>query len=135
MSSSDQSALSVKQNGFAELNPAEALERCLVGEIGEFQTFAHGVHFGLEDQPHKLRGADRLDLFSHRLQGGRFAFHLPFSPAFELLLQVAQLAPRFVQTGGQTLELPIEQILIERDEDSARSAEDFLFGPENLHPF
>lgn len=32
-----------EQNRFAELNPAEAAERCLVGVIGEIQTLANGA--------------------------------------------------------------------------------------------
>jgi transcriptional regulator with XRE-family HTH domain len=39
------------------------------------------------------------------------------TPALELLLQVTQFVPRFVQAGGRALELSVEQILIERDQD------------------
>lgn len=123
-----------EQNGLAELDAAEAVERCLVGGVGEFQTFADSGYLGFENQLHKLPRTDRLDLLSHRLQRGRFAFYFSLSPAFELLLQGAQLAPRFVQTGGQPLELPVEQILIERDQDGPCSAEDFFLSAVNFHP-
>ena len=124
-----------EENGFAELNPAKAVKRSLVGGIGKFQTLADSAYLSLENRLHKLPRADRLDLFPHRLQCGRFAFYSPLSPTSELLLQVSQLAPRLVQTGGQALELPVEQILIERDQDRACFAEDLFPGAVGLHLF
>src|ERR1039458_362645 len=44
---------------------SQMVQRCLVGGIGEFQTFADSAYLGLENQLHKLPRADRLDLLSH----------------------------------------------------------------------
>src|SRR3989442_2527066 len=74
-----------EQNGFAELNPAEAVERGLVGGIGELQTFADSACLGFENQLHKPPREDRLDLLSYRLPRRRVDPCLPPSPAFYVL--------------------------------------------------
>jgi hypothetical protein len=63
---------------------------------------------------------------------GGFAFLLSLAPALELLLQ---LAPGLVQTGGQALQLPIQEFLVEGDQDGVRSAVDLLLSAIHLHSF
>src|SRR5260370_1427605 len=74
-----------------------------------------------------VSGADRMDLFSHRIQGGSFAsFHLLVPAALQLSLQVAQLPSRLAQMSAEPLKLSIVQVLIESDHDGARLTKDFL---------
>jgi hypothetical protein len=84
-----------KQNGLAELDATEPVKSRLIGTECQFQAFAELLNLGFQDLLYELSGADRMDLFFHRIQGGGFAaLHLAFAAALQLGLQVAQFPPR-----------------------------------------
>src|SRR5260370_8490190 len=112
------------------------MQSSLVGAERQFQAFAEWLHFGFEDLVHELSGADRMDLFSHRIQGWGFAsFHLLVPAALQLSLQVAQLPSRLAQMSAEPLKLSIVQVLIESDHDGAQLTKDFLLRAIGLNLF
>jgi hypothetical protein len=105
-----------EQDGLAELHLAQMLQFAVVGGKGQFQASANRSHCGFQDGLNGLCRADFTDLFVHALQRRSLAASdLALAPAFQLQLQLAQLAARLVQVGGQALQLPVVQVGIEGD--------------------
>ena len=84
----------------------------------------------------KLPAQNLVDLLANRFGiGSTPAFDAPLLMAAEAVLELSQFAPRFFEVGRDPLQLPIQEGLIESDDNRPLLAKDGLFGPVDRDPF
>ena len=78
----------------------------------------------------ELAAEDLLHLARDRLRGRLFApFDFAGLAPSQRLLQIVELAPGFLQTGRDPLQLPLQQMFVIGDDHRAFLAEDLSLGP------